>query len=85
MTKDSITVYATTWCPFCKKLLAGLRSQSIPFALVDVDENEEAGKWVESVNNGNRVVPTVYYSDGSHSTNPPIKQVVAKYQELIGR
>ena len=64
MTKDTVTVYATTWCPFCKKLLAGLRAESIPFIVIDVDEDDDAANWVESVNGGNRVVPTVRYADG---------------------
>ena len=83
MTKDTVTVYATTWCPFCKKLLAGLRAESIPFIVIDVDEDDDAAKWVESVNGGNRVVPTVRYADGSYRTNPPVRQVIAKYHKLV--
>lgn len=44
--------------------------------------NEDASAWVESVNNGNRVVPTVLYSDGTHATNPPADEVLAKLTEL---
>jgi mycoredoxin len=37
---------------------------------------------VKSVNDGNRVVPTVKYSDGTHATNPPADDVRAKLKEL---
>ncbi len=83
MSTDTITIYATYWCPFCQKLRSGLDAAGIPYTLIDVDENEEAGLWVESVNDGNRVVPTVRYSDGSYKTNPPVKQVIRRYAELV--
>ena len=44
----------------------------------------EAAAWVESVNGGNRVVPTVRYSDGTHATNPEASVVRAKLRELEG-
>lgn len=77
-----MTIYATTWCPFCRSLLAALSETDMAFEVVDVDQDPEAAAWVESVNGGNRVVPTVRYSDGTHDTNPPFAQVKAKYEEL---
>ena len=44
----------------------------------------EAAAFVESVNGGNRVVPTALYSDGTTATNPPASQVRAKLAELAG-
>ena len=39
---------------------------------------------MESVNDGNRVVPTVHYSDGTTVTNPAASEVRAKLKELEG-
>ena len=83
-TTSPVAVSATSWCPFCTRLLAVLRSADAPHEIVDVEapDNEDASAWVESVNNGNRVVPTVLYSDGTHATNPPAGDVLAKIAEL---
>lgn len=82
MSNELVTLHTTTWCPFCQKLAAALDSAGIPYTNIDVEDNPDAGEWVKSVNNGNRVVPTVLYSDGSHATNPPAKQVIRRYEEL---
>lgn len=74
------TIYVTDWCPYCSTLLRGL--QGTEYELIDVDVDPEAGEWVKSVNDGNRVVPTVRYSDGSHATNPPAAAVRLKIEEL---
>ncbi|WP_018297600.1 mycoredoxin [Corynebacterium lubricantis] len=81
---NHVTVYATSWCGYCRRLKEGLASSGTPYTLIDIEEpgNEEAAEWVMSVNDGNAVVPTVRYSDGSHATNPPAQAVDAKFQEL---
>ncbi|QGU06719.1 Mycoredoxin 1 [Corynebacterium occultum] len=79
---DPVTIYMTDWCPFCKKLISNLDRTETPYTLINVDEDTEAATWVESVNEGNRVVPTVRYSDGTHATNPPAGDVRGKHAEL---
>lgn len=77
-----MVIYATDWCPYCRSLLSALKKTDMVYEVVDVDEDREAAAWVESVNEGNRIVPTVRYDDGTHDTNPPFAQVRAKYEEL---
>ncbi|MGP6174970.1 mycoredoxin [Corynebacterium sp. A21] len=79
---DPITIYMTDWCPFCKKLIGNLDRTETPYTLINVDEDVEAAAWVESVNEGNRVVPTVRYADDTHATNPPAGDVRSKLAEL---
>lgn len=86
-TTSPVTVYATSWCPFCAKLIADLRRADLREGTVDIVDVDAPGtealsEWIESVNNGNRVVPTVLYSDGTHATNPPAGDVLAKLTEL---
>ena len=81
-TSAPVTIFATTTCGYCHRLRAGLDSSGTPYGVVDVDENPEAGEWVKSVNGGNRVVPTVLYSDGTYQTNPPAVKVRDRYEEL---
>lgn len=74
----AFTLYSTTWCPFCKRLVSDLAKEGIAYRNVDVDEDPEAGELVKSLNNGDRIVPTLVFADGSSMTNPSITQVRAK-------
>ena len=49
---------------------------------VEGDNTEDINAWIESVNDGNRIIPTVLYSDGTHETNPPASSVRNKQKEL---
>lgn len=73
----AVTVYLTTWCPYCRRLVAGLSDIGVPFTGIDVDDDRAAAAFVERVNGGNRVVPTVVLPDGSTRTNPPAADVAA--------
>ena len=53
-----------------------------PVEAWDVEKHRDLAKWVESVNDGNRIVPTVLYSDGTHATNPAAAEVELKHGEL---
>ncbi|GAB3938993.1 mycoredoxin [Corynebacterium tapiri] len=77
-----VTIYYADWCPFCKKLRERLDRTETPYDLVDVEADAEASEWVKSVNNGDRIVPTVRYSDGTHATNPEASAVRRKLEEL---
>lgn len=79
---SALTLYTTTWCPYCTRLKKRLDEKAISYTEIDVDEDAEAAAFVESVNDGNRVVPTALYPDGTTATNPPASQVRAKLDEL---
>lgn len=85
-TTEHVTIFFADWCPFCAKLIKNLDRTETPHALVDVEAEgtEDINAWIESVNDGNRIVPTVLYSDGTHATNPSASEVRAKYAELVG-
>ena len=84
MSTQHATIYMTDWCPYCAKLLKALDRTETPYTAVNVEEDESAAQFVESVNDGNRVVPTVHYSDGSTQTNPSASAVRQKPRELKG-
>lgn len=77
----AVTVYTTTWCPYCSLLVADLTREEIPFDRIDVEVGPEAGAAaaaVETINGGNRVVPTVVFPDGTTATNPGIDDVILR-------
>ncbi len=74
----ALTLYTTTWCPFCSRLKAGLDRNQVEYTEIDIEANPEAAEFVGSVNNGNHVVPTALYGDGSTATNPAVGEVMSK-------
>lgn len=85
-TSSPVTIFAADWCPFCHKLRERLDRTETPYDVVDVDADgmDEVNEWIKSVNDGNRIIPTVLYSDGTHATNPEASAVRAKLRELTG-
>ncbi len=72
-------LFTTSWCPYCAKLKSGLDAKGFAYEELDVETDpraDAASDFVKSVNNGNRVVPTVLFPDGTTATNPPTATVV---------
>ncbi len=78
----SVTMYTTQWCGFCKRLKAQLGRVGVEMTEVDIERDEEAARFVESVNGGNQTVPTLLFADGTTMCNPSAAQVQAKLAEL---
>jgi len=78
----AFTFYSTSWCGPCKRLKRQLSELEITFAEIDIEESPEAAALVESINNGNQMVPTLVFSDGSSLTNPSAIQVKEKLSTL---
>jgi mycoredoxin len=81
MTPD-LTMYTTNWCGYCVRLKGQLRRAGIDFREVNLQHSPEGAALVERVNNGNRTVPTLVFSDGSALTNPSLAQVRRRLAEL---
>ncbi len=77
------TMYTTPWCGYCHRLKSQLDREGITFDIVDIEQNPEAAKIVETANGGNQTVPTLVYSDGSAQTNPSLAQVKEKLAALV--
>ena len=71
----SITMFSTQWCGYCKRLKTMLDRTGIGYTEIDIEEVPGTAELVESVNGGNRTVPTVLFPDGSAATNPSLKDV----------
>ncbi len=78
----SFTLYSTSWCGPCKRLKAQLTELGITFQEINIEESPEAVTIVEGINNGNQMVPTLVFSDGTAMTNPSAKQVREKLTTL---
>jgi mycoredoxin len=84
MANSPITVYTTSWCGYCHRLMTVLKSSGIAYEAVDIEHDAAAAEFVSKANGGNRTVPTVKFSDGSTLTNPSAAEVKAKLAEVTG-
>lgn len=79
MTTDTtITMYGTSWCPFCKRSERVFQEMQIPFHYVNIEQDEAAAQFVMSVNDGNQTVPTITFGDGSVLVAPSNQVLKAK-------
>jgi len=74
----AIVVYSTTWCPDCKQVKKFFGEQRIPYVNIDIEENEPALQFVQQVNDGKRVIPTIVFPDGDILVEPSNAQLAAK-------
>ena len=66
-----IKVYGADWCPDCVNAKNFLSSKGIDFEYIIITNNVEAIAFLEKVNNGKRIIPTLVV-DGEIYTNPGI-------------
>lgn len=70
-----LTIYSTVWCGYCTRLKRQLDREGVSYVDVDIEHDAEAAEFVETVNGGNRTVPTVVLADGTALTNPTLPQL----------
>jgi mycoredoxin len=74
----TIIVYGTSWCGGSRRCRLLLERFGIPYQWVDIDQDEKAARFVESVNRGFRSVPTIVWPDGTRLTEPSETELANK-------
>jgi len=74
----SIVVYSTVWCPDCKRVKRFFGEQRVPYVSMDIEQDAGAMAFVEKVNQGKRVIPTIVFPDGSILAEPSNAELAAK-------
>ncbi|MFG2192981.1 mycoredoxin [Streptomyces sp. NPDC048639] len=78
--QGTVTMFSTTWCGYCRRLKGQMDREGIAYTEINIEQDPDSAAFVEKVNNGNQLVPTVLFSDGSALPNPSLAQV----KERIG-
>ncbi|MHA1910299.1 MAG: FAD-dependent oxidoreductase [Candidatus Kariarchaeaceae archaeon] len=73
-----ISFFGTPWCSDCKRTKAFLGEHRIPYDWINIDDNEEAARVVEKINDGKRKVPTLVFSDDSVLVEPSNAELAEK-------
>jgi mycoredoxin len=76
---DSIPVlYGTSWCGASRRARSLFDNHHIPYRWVNINEDKEAARIVESLANGFRSVPTIVWPDGSVLVEPSQEELIKK-------
>ncbi len=75
---SSIIVYGATWCPDCKRAKQFLGEQRVQYQNIDIDEDPASIAFVEKINSGKRIIPTIVFPDGSILVEPTNAQLAQK-------
>ena len=79
MTQEApIKLYGAPWCPDCKRAKKFLGEQRIPYDWIDVEENPEGMRLIESINNGKQIIPTIVFPDQSILVEPSNAELAQK-------
>ncbi|MEJ6748420.1 MAG: glutaredoxin family protein [Flavobacteriales bacterium] len=67
----NIKVYGADWCSDCVTTKRFLEEKGVEFEYIIITDNQEAIDFLEKVNNGKRIIPTLDI-EGVIYTNPGI-------------
>ena len=62
---NPIVIYGTAWCGDCMRAKRILQQFRVPFAWIDIEEDEKAAEFVETTSHGMQSVPVIVFGDGS--------------------
>lgn len=78
MGATKIQVYGAMWCPDCRRAKQLLDERQVPYDWHDIEGNPEARAYVQQVNGGKRVIPTILFEDGSVLVEPSNAELAKK-------
>ena len=71
----NIKIYGADWCSDCLVAKRFLDEKGVKYEYIIITDNDDAITFLEKVNNGRRVIPTLDI-DGEIYTNPGIKALM---------
>ncbi|MDP6454958.1 MAG: FAD-dependent oxidoreductase, partial [SAR202 cluster bacterium] len=78
MMEPKITVYGAPWCPDCTRSKQFLGEQRVLYNWVDIDKDEAGRQYVQEVNDGKQIIPTIVFEDGSILVEPSNAELAEK-------
>ena len=78
MPEDKITVYGAPWCPDCRRAKQFLGEQRVAYNWVDIDQDEQGREYVQQMNDGKQIIPTIVFQDDSILVEPTNAELAAK-------
>ena len=73
-----VKVYGASWCPDCRRAKRFLGDQRISFEWHDIEVDPDGLRIVQEHNDGNDIIPTIVFPDGSHLSEPSTEELADK-------
>ena len=77
-----IRVFGAPGCPDCKQSRQFLNEQRVQYEWLDIDQDEDARQYVQQVNDGKQIIPTIVFPDGSFLVEPSNAELADKLGNL---
>lgn len=78
LVESPILVYGAYWCPDCRRAKKFLGEQRVPYNWIDIEKDDSARQYVEQINHGKRIIPTIVFPDGSILVEPDNAEIARK-------
>ena len=75
---STIVVYSTVWCPDCKRAKKFFGEHRVQYENIDIEEHSEGVAFVEGLNKGMRIIPTIVFPDGEILAEPSNAKLAEK-------
>jgi thioredoxin reductase (NADPH) len=75
---SEIQVYGAPWCPDCRRSKKFLSEHRVRYEWIDIDQDAAGRAFVESKNDGKRIIPTIIFPDDSMLVEPSNAQLAQK-------
>ena len=74
----NIVMYGTTWCGDTRRARKFFDDNKVEYQWIDIETDKAGKEYVLKANNGNEVIPTIVFKDGSILTEPSNAELADK-------
>ena len=78
MADQPLRIFGATWCPDCRRSKQFLSEHRIPYEWIDIEKDPQAQAYVQQVNKGKQIIPTILFADGSILVEPTNAELAQK-------
>lgn len=75
---NGIRLYGAPWCSDCKRAKKFFGEQRVAYDFINVEEDAEGLRIVEETNKGKRIIPVIFFPDGSTLVEPSNAELAEK-------
>ena len=75
---EMLKMYGAPWCPDCRRAKEFLGELRVKYDWINVDHDPDGLKYVEKINNGKQIIPTLLFPDGSILVEPTNAELAEK-------
>ena len=79
---SDITMYGAEWCGDCRRSKKFLDANNVKYNYIDVEADAAASNKVIEINGGQRSIPVIIFSDGTHLSEPSDTALKEKLESL---